>query len=205
MLCALSYLVMVIGRFPIIPAVAFLKYDPKDVIVTIAGFIYGPLSALAVSFIVSFIEMITVSDTGWIGLLMNVLSTASFACIAALVYRKLHNAKGAVIGLVCGIITMTGVMLAWNYFITPMYMGVPREQIKELLLPAFLPFNLIKSVLNAAITMMIYKPVVTALRRASLIPPSQGGGKREHKFGLLIVSLLVAASCVVLIIALNNK
>ena len=58
---------------------------------------------------------------------------------------------------------MVLVMLLWNYLIAPIYMGYPREAVVELLIPAFLPFNLIKGGLNAAITMIIYKPVVKAL------------------------------------------
>ena len=36
MLCAITYVTMVVGRIPII---LFLKYDPSDVIVTLGGFI----------------------------------------------------------------------------------------------------------------------------------------------------------------------
>ena len=62
MLAAISYVVMVFGR---IPMVLFLKYDPKDVIITIGGFIYGPMTSAIISLCVSFIEMFTVSDTGF--------------------------------------------------------------------------------------------------------------------------------------------
>ena len=57
-LAALSYVLMLVGR---IPVVAFLKYDPKDVIITFAGFLYGPFSAFVVSLVVSHIEMFTIS------------------------------------------------------------------------------------------------------------------------------------------------
>ena len=36
MLCAVSYAVMAVGR---VPVVLFLKYDPKDVIITLGGLI----------------------------------------------------------------------------------------------------------------------------------------------------------------------
>ena len=48
-------------------------------------------------------------------------------------------------------------------------MGYPRDIIAGMLIPVFLPFNLIKGGLNAAITMLLYKPVITALRRSNLI------------------------------------
>ncbi|SOY30602.1 hypothetical protein AMURIS_03333 [Acetatifactor muris] len=60
-------------------------------------------------------------------------------------------------------------MLFWNYLITPVYMGYPREAVAELLIPVFLPFNLMKGGLNAAFTMILYKPVVTAFRCAHLL------------------------------------
>jgi riboflavin transporter FmnP len=61
---------------------------------------------------------------------------------------------------------MVPVMLLWNYFIAPIYMGYPREAVVELLIPVFLPFNLIKGGLNAAVTLLLYKPVLTAWRAA---------------------------------------
>ena len=80
MVCAIAYAVMFVVR---IKMFGFLTYDPKDVVITIAGFILGPFSAFVSSVIVGTIEMFTVSDTGVIGLIMNILSTASFACIAS--------------------------------------------------------------------------------------------------------------------------
>ena len=59
-------------------------------------------------------------------------------------------------------------MMLWNYLVAPLYMGMPREDIAALLLPAFLPFNLIKGGLNAAITMLLYKPVFLPLQRRHL-------------------------------------
>lgn len=162
MLCALAYIAVAFGR---IPLVLFLKYDPKDVIITIGGLLFGPLTSFAMAVIVSFIEMLTISDKGLLGFLMNVLSSCSFACTAALVYRKRRCFSGAFIGLGCGCLCMAAVMLLWNYFIAPIYMGMPRDAVAELLIPAFLPFNLIKGGINAAVTMLLYKPAVMRLRQ----------------------------------------
>ena len=38
MLCAVAYVVVVVGR---VPVVLFLKYDPKDIIITLGGLIWG--------------------------------------------------------------------------------------------------------------------------------------------------------------------
>ena len=171
MFCAIAYVSMFLTRAlpPIIPSLPFLQYDPKDVIITLGGFIFGPLASLLTSVVVSLIEAITVSDTGPIGLLMNVLSTCAFACTAALIYKKKRSFVGALIGLVAGCVVMTAVMLLWNYAITPIYMNIPRESVKGMLLPGFMPFNLIKGAINAAITLLLYKPLTSALRGAKLI------------------------------------
>ncbi|MCI8514396.1 MAG: ECF transporter S component [Lachnospiraceae bacterium] len=202
MLCAIAYVVMFVGRFPV---VLFLKYDPKDVIITIGGFLYGPLASALVSVVVSAIEMFSTSETGIIGLIMNILSSCSFACTAAWIYKKNHTLKGAVTGLIAGCAAMTAIMLLWNYLITPIYMGYPRQAVAELLLPAFLPFNLLKGCLNAAITMLLYKPVVTALRRSGLIESASGEpAKREHHVGVMLVSVLVLITVIVLMLVLKG-
>ena len=120
MLCAIAYVVMLVGR---VPVVMFLKYDPKDVIIALGGLVFGPMSALLISVVVSLVEMLTASDTGFIGLVMNILSTAAFACTASAIYKKKRTIHGAVLGMVVGTVFMTAVMLLWNYLITPPVYG----------------------------------------------------------------------------------
>ncbi len=167
MFCALAYLTVATMRIPLI---LFLKNEPKDVVITIGGLIFGPLTSFWISLIVSFVQMLTISENGILGFLMNVISSCSFACTASLIYKKKRTRPGAITGLLSGWACMIVVMLLWNYLIAPLYMGTSREDVARLLLPAFLPFNFIKGGLNAAITMFLYKPVVTALRRARMVP-----------------------------------
>ena len=201
MLCALAYVAMAVGR---IPVVLFLSYDPKDIIIALGGLIWGPWMSFAVSCVVSFIEMITVSDTGLIGFAMNILSTCSFACTAAVIYKKKRTLSGAVIGLLVGSFAMVAVMLLWNYLITPLYMGVTREAVVDLLLPAFLPFNLLKAGLNAGFTFLLYRPVVSALRKAGYVASSKEGIKKKTPYGLFILSALLIITCVLFILSMQN-
>lgn len=200
MLAALAYLVMVVIR---VPVVLFLKYEPKDIIITLGGFILGPMASFLISVIVSIAEMVTVSDTGPIGCLMNLIASCSFACVASFIYKKKHNLKGAVIGLLSGIISMTVVMLIWNYLITPIYLGYQREVVAGLLVPAFLPFNLLKGGINATITMLIYRPLVTGLRKARLIPESKGTQK-GNQIGIMLVCLAILITCIVTVLVWNG-
>lgn len=200
MLIALAYVVMAVGR---IPMVLFLKYDPKDIIIVLSGFIYGPLSALIISAAVSFIELVTVSHDGIIGFLMNVLASCAFACPAAYIYTRRHTRQGALIALLTGVAAMSTVMLVWNYILTPVFMHIPRAEVVPLLTSAILPFNLIKGGLNAGLTLLLYKPVVTGLRRANLIPPSEPHAK-TGSLGMTLIALLIIVTCVLLVLSLNH-
>jgi len=203
MLSALAYIVMWVGR---IPVVLFLKYDPKDVIITIGGFLHGPLSAFVISALVSLVEMFSASDTGVIGLLMNILSTCAFSCTAAVIYKKKRTLSGAAIGLTAGVVLMGVMMLLWNYFITPLYMKTPRDVVAGMLLPVFLPFNLIKGILNAALTMLLYKPVSKALRRSGLMPASAStAGSSRSRIGVTLVSLVLLATGILLVLVMQGK
>jgi len=201
MLSAVAFLVVYTIR---IPMVLFLKYEPKDVVITIGGLIYGPMTSLIISVIVSFIEMISMSDTGIWGLIMNILSTCSFACTAAWIYKKKRNMQGAVIGMVIGCILMVAVMLLWNYLITPIYMGYPREQVAAMLPTAFLPFNLFKGTMNAAITLLLYKPVVTALRKASLLPAPGGEKQERRRLAMWPVIVVILATSVLILLVMKG-
>lgn len=192
MLCALAYAAAVVGR---VPVVLFLRYDPKDVILVIGGLIFGPLTSLGITLIVSVAQMLTVSGTGLLGCVMNVISSCSFACTTACIYQRRRRLSGAIGGLFAGISCQVAVMMLWNYLLAPIYLGYPREAVAKLLLPAFLPFNVIKGGLNAAITLLLYKPVVTALRRSNLIEAGDAPGKMQIHRGVIAAALLLIAAC----------
>ena len=202
---AMAYISMALFK---IPVVSFLKYEPKDVIITIGGFMFGPLASVIMSAVVSLIEMVNVSDTGPIGALMNFISTCSFACMASLIYKKWHSIKGAILGLALGTVMMVIIMLAWNYLVTPLYMGVDRAVVAAMLPTVFLPFNLLKAVLNSAVTMLIYKPLSNIMKKAHVLPESDspksgeaGGAKRF--IWVYIIAAFVIATCVAVIIIWN--
>jgi len=205
MFAALSYVVMAVGRIPI-SSVDFLKYDPKDFILAICGFIMGPIPALLVTTVVSFIEMITVSGTGIIGFFMNVLGSAAFVCTASVIYKRRHSLRGAMAGLLAGVIVSTAVMLLWNYFITPLYMGYPREAIAEMLVPVFLPFNLIKGGINAAVTLLVYKPVSRALKQTGLVAksPAAQPAQKKSALGAYIIAGMVLVSCITAVLVIRG-
>ena len=203
LLAAIAYMMVSLVR---IPVVLFLKYEPKDVIITIGGFLFGPMASFTVSLLVSLLEMVTISETGPIGALMNLLSTCTFACTAAIIYKKKHTLGGAILALIGGTILMTIAMLLWNWLITPIYMGYPREVVAGMLVPVFLPFNLLKAGLNSAFVLFLYKPLVTALRKTGLVASKeQPGGSNNKKMGASLLGLLLLGTCILLLLVFQGK
>ncbi|MBR2944320.1 MAG: ECF transporter S component [Clostridia bacterium] len=168
--CAFAYALTNLGNLIPVRFAGFLSFDPKDVAIVIAGFALGPWASVAISVIVSFIEMLTISSTGIIGFIMNVLSSICYALIPSLMYKKLRTFKSALFALTISSVLTVVVMLLWNYLITPLYMHVPREAVSDMLLPVFLPFNALKCLMNTVIVAVFYKPIVKALRRIKLLP-----------------------------------
>ena len=168
MLTGIAYIVMLLSK--LMPSVMFLDFDFKDVVVCIGGFTFGPFAAAIISILVAFIEMHTISHTGPIGFIMNVL---------------------------------VAVMLLWNYLITPLYMtGYSRADVAGLLPTLFLPFNLAKGGMNMAATLLLYPPVVSAMRRAGVVPSSQSTQEKRINAGFVLFALSLLATFVVFALVL---
>ena len=204
MLSTIAYVLASLIRIPLVPAVGFLGYEPKDVILVIAGFIYGPLAPLAMAAVIALLEGFTTSTMGPIGIPMNFIASVSFACTASAIYKKRRTLAGATIGLLVSVVLTTIVMLLWNYALTPILLGHPRHVVEAMLIPGFLPFNLIKGTLNAALTMLLYKQVRTALNKSRLLPVSSNTptlGATKLNVGVLLASAFVLITCVMIVLA----
>ena len=194
MFVALAYAAVAFVR---IPVMLWLSYEPKDVFLTIGAFLIGPIAGVIMTVVVALIEMITISNTGIIGFVMNVFSSCLFVCTASIIYHRKRTLSGALIGLVSGALLATGGMILWNYLITPLYMeNTTREQVASMLVPLFLPYNLLKSGLNATLTMLLYKSTASALRAARLLPKAETTTSAKKHIPVILLSLLVLAALI---------
>ncbi|MEF9841154.1 MAG: ECF transporter S component [Raoultibacter sp.] len=170
LMCAIGSLLSFI-QIPLIPGVTFLTYDASLMPAMVCGFAFGPAAGIAVGAVAAVIHGLILGE--WVGSLMNIIATICFIVPAALIYAKVHNYKGAIGGLIVSIIVATLGAIAANLTIgVAFWYGTP-DAVVPLIIPALIPFNLIKGVLNAALTLIIYKAV------SNLITPkkSQVTGK----------------------------
>lgn len=183
-----------------IKVAGFLTYDAKDAILTLGSLIYGPVYGLISALVVSLIEMVTVSTTGIWGFIMNFISTAIFVCLASLIYKKWRTLKAAIIGLLLSIFSMTIVMLGLNLLITPIYTGMSIDSVAKMIPTILLPFNLLKAISNAALTLVLYKPTISVLRSTKIIKDGDKMNFDKKTIAILIIGIIIIIAAVVIMI-----
>ena len=160
MLAAISIVLVYFIRFPIIPAAPFLEYTPAEIPILLAAFLFGAVPAFILAVIVAIIQGITVSaHSGIIGIIMNILSTGSFLLAFGLIYRGDKTIKKAIIAILGGIIATCTAMALWNIIFTPIFMGVPRAVVIDMVLPVFIPFNIIRAGVNSLLAFAVWKTI----------------------------------------------
>ena len=194
MFCALAYVCTLMIKIP----VQFLTLDVKDALIVLCSLIFGPLAGLSVAVVVPFLELITISGTGVYGFIMNVLSSVTFAMTSGLIYRYKKSMTGAVVGLVSAIFAVTSVMLLANLLITPYYLHAPTEAVVAMIPTVLLPFNFVKATLNAAIVLLLYKPLSNVLKKFGFLHShstdmSEGKKDVHHSLRSWIVTFVAIA------------
>ena len=191
--------------------VSFLTFDAKDAVVCIAAMILGPGAGAVISLLVATIEQITIGDTGFWGWLMDFASTATFSVVAGYIYSKRRNITGVAMSLFATVVSTVTVMMICNLVITPIYMKVEIDQVIQLIPTLLLPFNFTKAVLNAGVVLALYKPLVTSLRAAKLLPKSENANSQQSFWSvrslvfILIAIVLISVSILYMIFGLGGS
>ncbi|MDR3216386.1 MAG: tRNA (adenosine(37)-N6)-threonylcarbamoyltransferase complex ATPase subunit type 1 TsaE [Clostridiaceae bacterium] len=154
---AIATIFSIYFKFPILPMVPFLKFEALDIPILFVTFMFGPVSGVALTFIVALLHAVVSGD--WIGSLMLAIASGTYAGFAGLVYKKKRTFKGAVGALLCGYLASVIVMIPTNLIITPLYMHVPLDILVNDYLGYIIAFNLIKGLITAASTLIFYKHI----------------------------------------------
>ena len=169
LMCAIGVLLSFI-EFPLLPGAAWLKFDASNMPAMVAGFAYGPGAGVAVGILTAIIHGLLMAD--FTGALMNVLTVTCFVLPAAIIYRRKRTYPAAIVGLVLSVIAATLAAIVGNLIVTPTWLGVPFDAVVAMVLPILTPFNLLKGLINAVLTLVIYKSI------SNLITP-----KKDQKKG----------------------
>ena len=172
MLSSIAYLLMLLN-FPLPLFPNFLFVDFSDIPALIAALIFGPIAGILVEFFKNVLNYLaTGSQTGIpVGHIANFLAGIVFVLPTYYVYNKLKTKKGMTLALVVGTVTMAVVMSILNYIIIlPAYtvlMGFP--DMRNLVVPAILPFNILKGVMMSFIFMLLFIRMQSWINKFSII------------------------------------
>lgn len=142
--------------------VQFLKYDASNIPALVGGFVLGPLPGFIVGLISCLIHAIFTGD--WLGGIMNIAAVAASVLPAAVLYRKMRSIKGGIVGLVIGMVSATAVMVLLNVLLDPPFYGYELSMVIGLIMPVLVPFNLMKTGINAVLCILVYKPISNVVR-----------------------------------------
>lgn len=170
MMSALAIVLMLVVRFSLLPGAKFLEYDMGDIPVILSTMLLGSPSGLIVLFAVSLVQSLTVSAaSSWQGFVMHMLSTGAYLLALRLFTKKNDNPKNLITGVCVATVILTLIMIPLNLIFTPLYLHTTVEAVMELMLPAIIPFNFIKGVLNSVIIILIYHPLKNILTKSKLL------------------------------------
>ena len=156
LMCAIGALLSFV-EFPLLPGVTWLKFDASNMPAMVVGFGFGPGAGVAVGIVIAIIHGLLMAD--FTGALMNILCVTCFVPPAALMYHKKRTYPVAIAGLVLSIIAATLAAIVGNLNLPPMWLGVPLDAVIAMIIPILIPFNLLKGLINAVLTLIIYKSI----------------------------------------------
>ncbi|MEO2074291.1 MAG: ECF transporter S component [Bacillus sp. (in: firmicutes)] len=172
MLSSIAYLLMLLN-FPLPLFPNFLFVDFSDIPALIAALIFGPIAGILVELFKNVLNYLTTgSQTGIpVGHIANFLAGIVFVLPTYYVYNRLKTKKGMTLALIAGTIIMAVVMSILNYvIILPAYtvlMGFP--DMRNLVVPAILPFNLLKGIMMSVIFMLLFVRMQAWINKFSVI------------------------------------
>lgn len=190
---ALSYVLYMFVKFPI-PAIfpVWLEIQISDVPALICGFMMGPVSGCLVT-VFKILLKLPFSTSLMVGELGDLLIGIAFVLPATLIYKFHKSRKGAVLGLLTGFLSSTAVAVLVNWLIlvpwyVQLYFGGSWDAIVSAcsaiypamtvdnfyfwyLLVAVVPFNLLRGIVSAIVTFLVYKSLGKLFNK--MIPKQQ--------------------------------
>lgn len=176
--------VLMLFEIPLWFAPGFYQIDLSEVVVAIGAFSMGPVAGMIIEAIKILLNLIINGTiTGGVGEVANFAIGCSFIVPAALIYQRKKTFQRAVVGLAVGTLSMSLLGCVLNAFVLlPVYatvFGMPMEQLVAMgtavnasitnlttfVFWAVLPFNLLKGVISAVLTLLLYKRVSPILHK----------------------------------------
>ena len=163
----------------------FLEFEISDVPAVVTGFAFGPLYGVLVELIKNAFKLMTTTTAG-VGEVANFIICSAYVVPASFIFRKMKGSeiKRNIVSLSIGTICFAFAGIVVNYFVTvPLYIrvffggneaalfgmaGATIPAIKNaatLVVLGITPFNIVKGILIAVLSALVYKAVKKVLRQ----------------------------------------
>lgn len=159
----IGFLLGLFIRLPVLPAAPYLKYDPSGFIFLASGVLLGPGAGAAsagVRFFLNFTRSGNLFAT-----LSDFIAGVCFVVPASWAMRRWPSHGAAVPSCLGAAILTTAVMVPVNVVTLYLEMGKMPGEVMAMMLPAIVPFNLLKWILNAALYLLIGRRVTGVVRK----------------------------------------
>jgi len=164
---ALSFVLRLL-QFAVLPAVPYLKLDFSDVFVLICAYALGPVAGIIAGVLKEAIYGIFFTSSAFVGELANILMLLPFVLIPSILYKKHKGIKAVLAGLVISCV----VRVLWSFPVNwllnfPVFVGFNWELGMNTFIEVWywaMLFNLIKTVIVAAVAMILYKPLSNLIK-----------------------------------------
>jgi len=157
LLSAMAFVLSLI-KIPIIPATPFLTLDFSDIPIFFGMYVFGPAGGTIIAFVRSVLQYVsTGGEAGFpIGPTASFIASLSMTLpLYYIVTSKKMNVKNKIMATLASSVSLTIVLSLVNYFfVLPAYllvMGFEVGSVRDYILFALVPFNMIKGVLLSSV------------------------------------------------------
>ena len=176
--------VLMFLEIPLFFAPSFYKIDLSEIPILICTFYLGPVAGVAAELVKIMVKLLLKgTSTAFVGDFANFVVGCSFVLPASIIYHARPGKRSALVGMLAGTLVMTVFGSAFNaIYLLPKFAalyGMPMEAIigmgtkinpritsvGTLVLFAVVPFNLLKGVIDSALTFLLYKRISRILHK----------------------------------------
>ena len=167
--------VLMFLEIPLFFAPSFYKIDLSEIPILICTFYLGPVAGVAAELVKIMVKLLLKgTSTAFVGDFANFVVGCSFVLPASIIYHARPGKRSALVGMLAGTLVMTVFGSAFNaIYLLPKFAalyGMPMEAIigmgtkinpritsvGTLVLFAVVPFNLLKGIIDSALTFLLY-------------------------------------------------
>jgi len=165
---AIAFVVMFVCGIPLLPNAPFLKYEPSGMMILTATVLLGPAGGVLACFLKDVMCML-IAGSNIFGVTSDFINTTVFALVAGMIIRRGAGLQNHLFGYLAGTIAGTLVMIPVNLVVLQLEFGMTPEAIMGLMLPAILPFNLLKGLCNGLLYHLAGRPISKVLKLQQVV------------------------------------